>query len=146
MKDKIHLKGFSFEKQQNAWILHHAAGADTVYGDYYTRSGSAVTGIGNNVTLAWTDMDFGEAGEHELEIRGRTTRAVNTISLRIKNRQGEETTTAAEFCGNGGESQRFRVAVPAGNCTVSFVFLPGSSFDFSSFRFIRPENWTEKEE
>ena len=146
MKDKIHLKGFSFEKQQNAWILHAAGSADTIYGDCYTRSGSAVTSIGNNVTLAWKEMDFGGAGEVLIEISGKTKLAVNTVSLRIKNEHGDETAAAADFRGTGEETQVFRISVPAGSCTVSFVFLPGSSFDFYSFRFIRPDSWTEKED
>jgi hypothetical protein len=29
------------------------------------------------------------------------------------------------------------VHTPGGDCTVTFIFLPGSSFDFDSFRFSR---------
>ncbi len=51
LTSKIHLKGFSFEKQSRAWLPQTAQDADTVYGDSFTRSGSAVTGIGNNALL-----------------------------------------------------------------------------------------------
>ena len=146
MKDKIHMRGFSFEKQRNAFILHHAADADNIYGDCYTCMGGAVTGIGNNVTLTWTQMDFGGSGDILLEIDGRTNLPANTISLRIKNEQGDETVTAAEFSGEHAGIQRFSVTVPSGNCIVSFVFLPGSSFDFNTFRFICPDSWTDKKE
>ena len=105
-----------------------------------------MTGIGNNVTLTWNDMYFEDAGNAMLEIKGRTKLPVNTIHLRIKNNLGEETLTAAEFYGIQTHTQCFSMKVPAGNCTVSFVFLPGSSFDFCSFRFCRNQNWTEKEE
>ena len=91
-------------------------------------------------------MDFGEAGGRVLEISGRTPLEANTVNVRIKNGQGGETVSALEFDGKGGQRQSFPVRTPGGNCTVSFVFLPGSSFDFDSFRFHRPENWTEEKE
>lgn len=143
MKDKVHMKGFRFEMQPNAYIRHTAGSADIIYGDSFRREGGSVTGIGNNVTLSWTDMDFGGAGEVSLEIEGRTPLPVNTVSIRIRNTGGDETVSAAEFAGNGPQTQRFRLNVPAGNCTVSFVFLPGSSFDFGAFRFRGRESWTD---
>ena len=146
MNDKIHMKGFSFEKQQNAYIRHSAGSADSIYGDSFSREGETVKKIGNNVTLIWNDMDFGGKGEVLLEIEGRTNLAVNTISIRIKNKQGEEVVSVAEYDGKRYGVQQFRVTVPDGNCTVSFVFLPGRSFDFDSFRFQRRENWTEETE
>lgn len=146
MKDKIHMKGFAFEKQSNAYLHHTAGSADTVYGDCFRREGDAVTGIGNNVTLAWTDMDFGGADEAVLEIEGSTPLPVNTICIRIRNEQGEEKTFAADYPGDGTVKKTFRIPVPNGNCTVSFVFLPGSSFDFLGFRFSGRESWTEKTE
>ena len=143
MKDKIHLKGFKFEKQENAYIEHPAGSADAIYGDSFRREGTTVADIGNNVTLIWQDMDFGNARETALEICGRTKLPVNTINVRIRNLQGEETVTAAEFKGKGDKVQRFDIKVPEGRCSVSFVFLPGSSFDFNAFRFYKPDGWTE---
>ena len=138
MKDKVHMKGFVFEKQMNAYIPHTAGSAEQLYGDCFERSGSAVTNIGNNVTLTWTDMDFGGETDVTLEIEGETPLDLNTISIRIVNKEGKEYDTAAGFSGKGGTKQCFSVRVPEGACTVSFVFLPGSAFDFHSFRFYRP--------
>lgn len=135
MKDKVHMKGFAFEKQRNAYIRHSAGDADVIYGDCFRKEGECVKGIGNNVTLAWKDMNFGKAGEVMLEIDGKTSLSRNTISIRVRNDQGEEMTSAAEFDGEGEQNQQFAVKVPSGNCTVSFVFLPGSSFDFNAFMF-----------
>lgn len=146
MRDKVHMKGFRFEKQQNAYIRHTAGSADAIYGDSFRREGTCVKGIGNNVTLSWTEMDFADAGEVDLEIEGFTPLPANTISIRIRNGSGEETVSAAEFKGGKASAQHFRLMVPAGVCSVSFVFLPGSSFDFSAFRFRRPESWTEAAE
>lgn len=144
MNDKIHMKGFSFEKQQHAFIRHCAGSADSIYGDSFVRAGEAVKEIGNNVTLTWNDMDFGGDSNVLLEIEGRTKLPVNTISIRVKNAEGKEKLSVAEFAGRGHGVQRFRIDVPDGNCTVSFVFLPGSSFDFDAFRFQKPENWTDE--
>ena len=139
MKDKVHMKGFCFEKQMNAYISHSAGSADLLYGDCYEREGCAVNHIGNNVTLTWNNMDFGGAQEVIAEIHGKTPLDSNTICIRITNTQGTECNNAVEFNGNGGETQQFMIRVPEGPCAVSFVFLPGSSFDFSSFRFYPPE-------
>ena len=146
MKEKIHLKGFFFEKQQSAWMYHEAGSADMMYGDSFRREGNAVNGIGNNVTLTWTGMDFGCGGAAMLEIDGRTVLPVNTIIIRIKNFQGEEITGIADFTGCDGPAQHFSIRIPEGKCSVSFVFLPGCSFDFRGFRFFRGENWTDMPE
>ena len=146
MNDKVHMKGFVFEKQQRAWLCLPACSADQIYGDRYERTGEFVTGIGNNVTLTWTDMDFGGSGDVFLEIEGSTPLPVNTVNIRICNEKGDENVSAAEFNGQGEAVQRFRVPVPEGNCTVSLVFLPGSDFNLRSIRFSRPESWTDMKE
>jgi len=137
MRDKVHLKGFVFEKQEKAWLRHDAAGADSVYGDSYRIDGSSVREIGNNVTLTWDGMDFGEGGEVTVGIEGRTPLPVNTVMIRITGEDGTEMTEPAEFRGGGEHLQEFRVRVPSGRCSVSFVFLPGSSFDLDGFAFSR---------
>ena len=146
MTDKVHMKGFVFEKQTGAWLSHSAASADRIYGDQYRISGTSVTDIGNNVTLTWEDLDFEGAEEAVLEIRGKTPLAVNPVTVRIRNDRGEEITDIADFDGQGPELQRFGTGVLEGNCSVSFVFLPGSVFDFHSFRFLRQQSWTESAE
>ena len=146
MRDKVHIRGFVFEKQNGAWLTHFAADADSLYGDSFRTEGKTVSGIGNNVTLTWKDMDFEGAGQVILEIRGSTTLPLNTVSVLIRNEKGDERKQAADFSGTKGNVQRFFIEVPDGLCTVSFVFLPGSQFDFNSFRFYREENWTDRSE
>ena len=138
MKDKVHMKGFIFEKQSGAWMLHAAGSADVLYGDSFTREDDTVRNIGNNVTLTWTGMDFEGAGEVILSISGRTPLSVNTITVRICNDNGETIDSALDFNGTGEEVQQFRVRVPEKICRVSFVFLPGSCFDFKAFQFQKP--------
>ena len=146
MRDKVHMKGFVFEKQLKSYLCHAAGSADLIYGDQYTRKGDMITGIGNNVTLTWNHMDFDGVEKPILEIDGRTGHAVNTISIRVKNEAGDENTSVAEFAGDGSQKQRFTVPVPNGLCSVSFVFLPGSNFDFHAFRFYREDHWTDRKE
>ena len=143
MKDKVHMRGFIFEKQLNSYLLHTAGSADMIYGDQYKTDGNRITGIGNNVTLTWNHMDFDGVRAPAVEIEGCTSHAVNTISIRVRNEQGEECTSIAEFTRDGGSRQRFRISVPGGSCSVSFVFLPGSAFDFHAFRFYRTDDWTD---
>ena len=108
-----------------------------MYGDSFTREGSAVTGIGNNVTLTWENMDFGERGEVMLCIDGRTPLETNAVSIRIENENGDSENSLAEFRGTEREEQRFTVQTPGGVCRVNFVFLPGCQFDFYGFRFLK---------
>ena len=138
--DKVHLKGFRFEERSRAFDRIRAGTADMIYGDSFCREGDTVKKIGNNVSLCFGDMDFSETKECRLVLRGSTELHVNTVTIRIRNEKGEESTSAVDFHREGGPEQSFRVRTPGGRCTVMFVFLPGSSFDFESFRF-RPSGF-----
>ena len=135
MREKVHLKGFRFEQQSRAYLVNAAGCADMIYGDSFRRDGSVIRDIGNNVSLQFNEMDFGKVSRCRLLISGRTELPVNTVTLRIRNEEGNEITDAVEFSGNGDAEQVFHVHVPGGMCSVTFVFLPGSRFDFSFFRF-----------
>ena len=135
MHKKIHLKGFFFTRQSRGYMALHAADADHIYGDSFTRSGSSITGIGNNVSLAFERMDFGNCRSATLRMRGSTPLARHPITVRVQNTAGEESTQIAEFMGKDGAEQTFGLHVPGGMCTVTFVFLPGSDFDFDGFQF-----------
>ena len=133
---KIHMKGFQFTRQEKAFAKLTAGEADSIYGDAFERRGSAVCGIGNNVTLVFENMDFGETGAHTLTICGRALHEVNNIRLLTEWEDGRKeqeslevyhTEDTAELC--------FDVAGKSGRAKVSFVFLPGSAFDFEWFRF-----------
>lgn len=69
-----------------------AAGAcDAVYGDSFTRDGSRVLGIGNNVSLLFDRMDFGETGCCGIRITGRSPLPANTVHLMFAAADGGET-------------------------------------------------------
>ncbi len=132
---KIHLKGFSFTRQSRATRYSAAGDADQLYGDSYIKEGKAVRRIGNNVTITFRNMDFGPGGKYRLILDGGTELPVNTVSLRIVNELGETAVSTCGFKKSERDTQQFVVDAPKGLCEVSFVFLPGSRFDFYGFRF-----------
>ena len=141
MHQKIHLRGFRFEKQSRAFIPHTAAEADRIYGDSFTAGPDSIREIGNNVTLSFDEMDFEDVREARLEITGYTPLPVNSITVRFTGQDGNTLTEIIDFRGAGecvSTRQVFSVRTPGSLCSVSFVFLPGSRFDFDSFTFIRP--------
>jgi len=133
--EKIHLKGFAFTRQSRAWLEQSAIMADSVYGDSFNRTDTGVLNIGNNVSLCFEDMDFGDAKRAVLAIDGCTTLNENPITIRFQNTEGETLTALAQFRGNERGWQEFAMDVLPGVCSVTFVFLPGCKFDFYAFRF-----------
>ncbi len=132
---KVHIKGFSFTKYEKAWQNLAAGEADAVYGDSFRREGDAVCQIGNNVSLLFTEMDFGETPVKGIAIKGRAEKGANTIHVRFQNGT-EEIKQIVEFPQSAEYIQvRFPLDALCGKWDVTFVFLPGSCFDFASFEF-----------
>ena len=137
MTCKLHLKGFCFARQSRAWLPLSAGSADAIYGDSFTRDGGAVRDIGNNVILRFDGMDFGDARDARLTIVGSTPLEQNPVQVRIANAAGETLVAQCSFLGGAPGPQRFDVRVLPGECSVTFVFLPGCQFDFEAFQFER---------
>jgi len=135
---KFHIKGFWFERQPRAFSENRAAECDHLYGDSYRITEEAVEEIGNNVTLAFDGLDFGDEGTDRIDIRGRSAIDRNTIHLRFESPDGNVEQRILEFVkSDGWETRSFSFEPVRGKRKVSFVFLPGSRFDFASFRFGR---------
>lgn len=137
LHQKVHIKGFLFAKREKAWMEWPASSADAIYGDSFRREQDRVEEIGNNVSLEFMDMDFGEEGAGKLTICGRAINGKNTIHIRFLDGE-HETKQIIEF----GQSshfnrQTFRLAPVKGKVKVTFLFMPGSCFDFHSFQFQR---------
>ena len=136
--DKVHLKGFSFKQYNRAWQQIPAGECDYLYGDSFQRDGDIIRKIGNNVTLKFTGMDFGEEGCRKLRICGSTPLEKNTIILQFTQEDKEqevEERHMLEFV-RGEEIQEFTLDNICGIKDVNFIFLPGSNFDFRWFQFL----------
>ncbi|MBQ9332746.1 MAG: DUF4982 domain-containing protein [Lachnospiraceae bacterium] len=132
---KVHVKGFVFDKSDKAHSRLSATEADAIYGDEFTKTGTAVEMIGNNVSLEYKDMDFGTEGADSITIWGRTPNETNPIHVRLF-RGDEALKEVCEFTRSEEYvSQTFKLPHIEGMWDVSFVFLPGSAFDFEAFRF-----------
>ena len=130
------MKGFQFVKQEKAFAKLFAAEADTIYGDSYEKRDRAIYGIGNNVTLAFDGMNFGEDGAKKVTICGKTPHEVNNIRLLTEWEDGSKEQESLEFSyAEESKEITFEISKKRGRAKVSFVFLPGSAFDFEWFRF-----------
>ncbi|MBD7967506.1 glycoside hydrolase family 2 TIM barrel-domain containing protein [Paenibacillus gallinarum] len=137
LQKKVHIKGFSFEKKNRAFEMNMATDCDRIYGDTFTLSEQGVEGIGNNVSLTFEQMDFAAEGASKLVIYGRSQIDKNTIHVRFEN--GEDSNNQLiEFTESEGYVERvFELERVTGLQKVTFIFLPGSNFDFGWFRFVQ---------
>ncbi len=140
MDQKVHLKGFRFIRQSRAFRGDSALHADQVYGDSFERTKDAVRHIGNNVSLLFEHMDFGEGGPVRLLLDGQTAHEKDAVTVHIRAKDGTETVETCLFEKRADRTEQpFCLTAPRGECGVTFVFLPGSDFDFYGFRFERAE-------
>ncbi|MCD7731682.1 MAG: DUF4982 domain-containing protein [Oscillospiraceae bacterium] len=135
-RDNCMFGGFEFAEENRAYAQLSPADCDNVYGDDYVMNENSVENIGNNVVIEFKNMDFAE-GASSIEITGRTPNEVNTIQLRYSV-NGVSKTHLIEFPQSSDYTARsFDIPTINGNADISFVFMPGSRFDFRDFRFIK---------
>lgn len=134
---KVHFGGFYFTEQKKAYARLCAPEYSNIYGDAYRIAGNAVEDIGNNVTLEYENMDFGEEGADAIRICGRSAIPENTIHIRFADDKDTDG-RIVEFRGSRNyEVQEFRLGRVTGKKKVLFLFLPGSRFDLAWFQFFR---------
>lgn len=134
-QQKIHIKGFEFMPLNTTYDMHKVREAREIYGDQYTITDELVKGIGNNVCITYKDMDFGAPASLKLNITGHTPLAQNTIHVRF-NDGANESRQIIEFpYSDNLIEQCFELEPFTGKGDLSFIFLPGSNFDFMDFRF-----------
>ena len=134
--DGYDIHGFCFEKRAKEFAEIAAVDNDSIYGDKFKVEEDAVTGIGNNVLLEFGEFDFSEASPAKLVITGKSALPKNSINVIVKG--DTENRITVEFEGAAEYTEReFAMEGIKGKCNISFVFLPGSDFDFKSFRFVK---------
>lgn len=129
------LRGIRFNRSEKAYALLKAAECDRIYGDAYEIREDRIEKIGNNVTLEFHDMDFGEQGAGAITVSYRSSLELNPIQIRftgegVNSIQVVEAEQREEY----GE-QTFGIETLRGKGKLEFIFLPGSCFDFQWFQF-----------
>lgn len=135
LQDKVHIKGFTFAQHNRAFARNEAVDGDRIYGDTFTLTDHAVEGIGNNVSLTFEQLDFGTTGASKIVIHGRSPIEKNTIQIRVAGEAGGHSQLVEFTHSEGYETREFDIDLLTGVQDVTFVFLPGSHFDFGWFRF-----------
>jgi beta-galactosidase len=133
--NKTNWKGFEFRKYEKAYEHLSVKDNSQIYGDTFTLMEDAIENIGNNVTIEFENMNFGEEGSSKLVINGRSNNDKNTINIRFSNDQGSEKQIVEFPFSEDYIEKEFILEPVKGNKKVSFEFLPGSNFDFKNFRF-----------
>ena len=114
-----------------------AAECDTLYGDAYRLAGSNVEGIGNNVTLTYRHMDFGEKGAGRVALSWRSGLAGNAVQLVFAGAEGESKKMIDVGRAKAYESGVFSLGEKVtGLKDVSLVFLPGCQLDLQWIQFM----------
>ncbi|MCQ2592757.1 MAG: DUF4982 domain-containing protein [Treponema sp.] len=132
----LEFHGFYFDKTLKALSKLRALDADDIVGDSFKKTDSAVEGIGNNVNLDFSHMDFGEEGAVSITICGKSNTDNNSINLKFFDEDGNSSTELIEFAHTDDyEEKTFEIAKVKGKKKMSFIFLPGCNFDFKWFKF-----------
>jgi len=131
-REKLHVKGFIFKRYDKAFNRLNAAENDGISGDTFTISGKAVTGIGNNVSIIYKDMDFGEKGASSVTLSTRSIQANNSVQIFVDGRREMlEVKGEPEYT----ESTYTLKEQITGMQTISIVFLPGCNIDLEWIQF-----------
>ena len=133
---ELYLQGFYFDQTPKATAKLRALDADVVSGDTFTKTTDGVEGIGNNVSLDFGNMDFGEIEATKVTICGKSNTENNSINIKFFGADGKNSTQLIEFAHTDDyEEKTFDISPVSGAQKISFVFLPGCNFDFKWFRF-----------
>lgn len=133
--DSFQLKAICFKKQEKAYARLCAAECSSIYGDSYEINGEKIEKIGNNVSLAFEDMDFGEKGAGRITLDCRSYQKLNPIQIRFAGEAGSSIQMIEAEENHEYGQQTFELERLRGKGTLSFIFLPGSCFDFNWFQF-----------
>lgn len=135
-KTELNFKGFYFDKTPKAYSKLRALDASLITGDSFIKTSDAVEKIGNNVTLDFDNMIFDDDSNTKIIICGRSLNQDNVINIKFFNTDGSYETQSVEFTKNTDYEEQVFILKPFRcNQKISFVFLPGSNFDFKWFKF-----------
>lgn len=132
-EQNLHFGGFTFETTHRAGKTIPAIENDLIHGDTYEISENRINKIGNNVTIYFNNVDFGDASS--LIITGKTSHDNDSIHVEFVDENGNIKREIIEFMGSENvTSVEQKINLICRKGTVKFIFLPGCDFDFESFR------------
>lgn len=135
-QQKVHIKFIKFFEINPLWSENSILDADLTYGDSYTVEDDQISRIGNNVTFVFDHVNF-ENGAKQIIITGSASKK-NSIELKYTNSNHQEQTTILNFPeGDTRQTVTFDIPTWVGSGKLEFIFLPGSNFNFSNFRFVK---------
>ncbi len=139
---EIYFKGFYFDQTKKTSSKLRALDANLVSGDSFTKNENAdvVEHIGNNVSLDFENMDFGNDScdnqKFTITVCGKSHKENATINIKFFGDDGKIITQIIEFSQTKDYIEKtFELKSIHGKQKVSFVFLPGCDFDFKWFKF-----------
>ncbi|MDE6021486.1 MAG: hypothetical protein K2H01_10900, partial [Ruminococcus sp.] len=80
-------------------------------------------------------MDFGEKGAGTITISCRSYQKLNPVQIRFAGDMGSSVQMIEAEASHEYGLQTFKLEKLKGKGTLSFIFLPGSCFDFDWFQF-----------
>lgn len=136
---KVHIKGFIFTKYEKAFQRLPAAESNMIYGDTYTLKNEAVENIGNNVSLIYDHMDFGDTGAGSVRISWRSKIHRNSIQFVFTGEDEEAEIRQMIEVNEATDYQNAEFILPErirGRKRVSLIFLPGCDLDLEWIQFL----------
>lgn len=133
--NRLQMKGFGFERINRAFEKNYVKESDNIYGDDYKVLESNIVHAGNNTSIEYNDMNFSDGGSTKITIHGKSYIDKNSIIISLKNDKGESRRLVTFPKSEDLTTQTFNIEKIQGIHKVSFIFLPGSNFDFDWFRF-----------
>ncbi len=134
--NRYSVKGFSFKKYEKAYEKIDALNFSSIVGDSFTVGKEAVTSIGNNVSIDFDDMNFALEGVSAVEICGRSNNEKTSVHIVFEDGERKDRQLAEMSYSKEYETVTVPLSDERTAGKVSFVFLPGSNFDFKWFRFV----------
>lgn len=126
--------GFRMIYSEKAYGELNITEYNTITGDSYNELEDGIYNIGNNVDIQFNNMNFTN-GISAITITGRSHIKSNPVHVRFHGESGD----INQICEFPGSEEITTVSFPLesviGMNKVNFMFMPGSSFDFISFRF-----------
>ncbi len=138
-KQKVHFKEFFFEKNVRSFETISIVNNDGIYGDSFQVKESTIEHIGNNVTINFKGFEFSQPVKG-IRINGRSPETTNSVHLKLVTDTAEKRILLDIAPSSDYHQTEFMFEESlSGAMDVSFIFLPGSNFDFESFMFIAAE-------